>query len=98
MAKLWVTEYNRAGKSAEGGAIPAGQEPRIQTQIVDFTAGVASVTLNKNTNFVRLYCDTLGYFTFGPAAVALTGLDSPITATVTEHFGCSPGMKISIIQ
>lgn len=98
MAKLWVTEYHRAGKSAEGGAIPAGQEPRIQTQIANFTAGVDSVTLDKNTYFVRLYSDTLGYFTVGPGAVAQTGLDSPIAATVPEHFGCSPGMDISIIQ
>lgn len=98
MAKLWVTEYHKAGKSAEGGAIPTGLEPRIATQIADFTAGVGSVTLDKNTHFVRLYSDTFGYFTVGPGAVAQTGVDSPISANVPEHFGCAPGMDISIIQ
>lgn len=93
-----MTEYHRAGKSAEGGAIPTGQEPRIATQVADFTTGVASVTLDKNTNFVRLYSDTLGYFTVGATPVAQAGLDSPISAQTPEHFGCAPGMKISIIQ
>lgn len=93
-----MTEFHRAAKSAEGNPIPAGQEPRIRTQVVDFTAGAASVTLDANTYFVRMGADTLGYYTFGVSPTAVSGQDSPIWPQTPEHAGCAPNMQISIIQ
>lgn len=104
MAILFISEFVRQGFEPRQGIVPAGEEPAIATQIVDFTGGVAqSSTFNAKTNFIAMIADTAGYFVFGTAPTAVT-LVSPRLAADVEIYrgllsnaGLGSGLQVSII-
>lgn len=99
MAKLYITEYVRTGRSARGGVVDFPEESPIATQVVTFTGTAAtSAALNSKTTFVRVVADAAACVAFGtnPSAV---GTDPLLPANSPEYRGVPEGggFKISAI-
>lgn len=90
MTKVYVSEYATvpviAGLSGE---------PPVATQIIDYGAGVASVTLSAATRYVRLNNDSICSMSFTGTSAATTDARSP--ADTIEYKAVNPGSKISAI-
>jgi len=89
MTKVYVSEY---------GVIPSSQmaqEPPVATQIIDYTSGVASITLGAQTRYVRLQNDSICSMSFTGTNAATTDARSP--AENIEYKIVQPGSKISAI-
>ena len=105
MAILFIEEFVRQGFDPRQGIVPAGEEPAIASQFVDFTAGVTqSAVFNAETNFIAFLSDTLGYFLFGTNPTAITAQSHRIAADVEIYRGllrnasAGSGLRLSIIQ
>jgi hypothetical protein len=95
MSKVYVTEYS-AMPSLGGGAQPQiAPEPPLASQVIDFTAGVASITLGAQTRYVRLQNDAICSMSFTGTNATTSDARSP--AENVEYKGVQPGSKISAI-
>jgi len=104
MALLTITEFVRQASDPMGGVFPAGEEPAIATQVVDFTAGeVKSATFNAKTSFIAIVADTAGNFLIGASPTAVADTSPIIPANVELHRGLlknadqGSGLKLSVI-
>ena len=89
MTKVYVSEY---------GVIPSAQmsqEPPLASQVIDYTGGVASITLGTQTRYVRLQNDSICSMSFTGTNAATTDARSP--AEFIEYKIVQPGSKISAI-
>jgi hypothetical protein len=90
MTKVYVSEYGTApaihGLSAE---------PPLATQIIDYGAGVATITLGAATHYVRLQNDSICSMSFTGVNAATTDARSP--AESVEYKSVQPSSKISAI-
>lgn len=90
MTKVYVSEYSVVP------LIPGlSAEPPVATQIIDYSAGVASVTLGASTRYVRLNNDSICSISFTATNAATTDARSP--AETIEYKAVQPGSKISAI-
>ena len=94
MTKVYVSEYavltNIAGTIGQ-----MSPEPPLATQIIDYGAGVASITLSAATRYVRLQNDSICSMSF--TATNATTSDARFPADSTEYKSVQPGSKISAI-
>jgi hypothetical protein len=95
MTKVSVSEYAMMPKDAQGAIIPIPPEPPLATQTIDYTAGVASITLGPQTRYVRLNNDSICAMRFDGTNAATTDARSP--AETIEFKGVQPNGKISAI-
>lgn len=96
MATLYISEFNKSGKSLEGAQIDAATLPAIVHQTV--AVGGASVQSAAFAgSYVRLVSDTACYVSVGtnPTASAST---MRLLADSPEYFAVTPGHKIAVIQ
>lgn len=100
MATVWITEYARP-VIMNGVGVPAGAEPAITVQQVNFVGSTPSAALNAATSFVRFKADGNFHFKVGKSVsedpTAATS-DTPVSAEVAEYFGVPPGVKIAFIE
>jgi hypothetical protein len=94
MTKVYVTEYATLAQ-AGGGQPQIAPEPPLNTQIIDYTAGVASITLGAQTRYVRLNNDSICSMSFTSTNATTSDARSP--AETVEYKGVQPGGKISAI-
>ena len=98
MALMYIAEYAELAKDKDGNVVQAGKEPALARQYITFTATAgASAAFNDSTNFVRIYCDTAAFLSFGLSPTAVTAQDTPIAATTAEYFGVIKGQKVSAV-
>lgn len=95
MTKVYVSEYATMPKDVAGNIIPIPPEPPLANQVIDYTAGVASITLGSQTRYVRLNNDSICSMRFDGTNAATTDARSP--AENIEFKGVQPGSKISAI-
>lgn len=95
--KCSVKEYNTIGQ-AQTQPAQIALEPSIADNSLDFSGGAVTRTLNVNTSFVRIVCDTQAAYAVGTAPVATTA-NSFLPASLPEYFGVAPGtgMVISVV-
>ena len=94
MTKVYVSEY--ATLPVVNGAIaqiPA--EPPLATQVIDYSAGVASITLGAGTRYVRLNNVSVCSMSF--TGTNATTSDARFPAETVEFKGVQPSSKISAI-
>ena len=102
MATMYIAEYQRQARDADGNVLPVGEEPATTTQAVTYTATAgASTAFLDSTTFVRISLDAAGFVLFGASPTAVTGTHTPMAANVPEHFGVTPrnvaGLKVSAV-
>jgi hypothetical protein len=100
MSKLYVTEYSTPA-SAYGHGAQAPQEPRIRTQVLDFTSGqsISSLPFQDETRIVRVNCDAACSFDIGDVGSGnATTSDARMSLGSTEYFGVRKGQQIFVIQ
>jgi hypothetical protein len=90
MTKVYVSEYGAVPQSAQMAA-----EPPLATQIIDYSAGVASITLGVQTHYTRLQNDSICSMSFTGTNATTSDARSP--ADATEYKIVQPGSKISAI-
>jgi hypothetical protein len=85
MATLWIIEYERMARDADGHIIPVGMEPAVAVQAVA-TSGTSaqSAALNERTRFVALITDAASNFLFGDDPTADAG--DPLLPASTEIY------------
>jgi len=93
MTKVYVSEYANVPSTPAGIQVPA--EPPLATQIIDYSAGVATVTLGAQTRYVRLQNDSICSMSFTGTSATTSDARSP--ADSIEFKGVQPGSKISAI-
>lgn len=102
MATMYIAEYERQARDAEGNMMQAGEEPATTTQAVTYTAtsGESAAFLD-STTFVRISIDAAGFVLFGAAPTAVTLTHTPMAANVPEYWGVRPrtvaGLKVSAV-
>lgn len=89
-----VKEYNTLG-TARGQPTQIALEPAIADTAVSFSSGHSELTLQGNTSFVRVVCDTQAAYLIGTAPTATTS-NSFIPAGLPEYFGVPPGKSMII--
>lgn len=97
MAKVYISEYARAGIGINGQLLAVGEEPALTTQTVAIGAGsVQSSAFNASTKFIRVHTDAICSVAFGsnPTATAST---PRLAANSTEYFAVNKGDKIAVI-
>lgn len=88
MATMYIAEYERQARDAEGNVMQAGEEPAIKKQAITYTATHgASAAFLRSTTFVRISIDAAGFVLFGETPVSVTLVDTPMAANVPEYFG-----------
>ena len=94
MTKVYVSEY-AVLPLAINGQPQIAAEPPLASQVIDYTAGVATVTLGAQTRYVRLQNDSICSMSF--TGTAATASDARSPAENIEYKGVQPGSKISAI-
>lgn len=93
---LWVIEYDKLAVATDGKTVPAGREPALAKQRVDFTGVTGTGTelsskFNANTRYVEVVCDTDCQVEFGKSGVVQTGNTSkPVFANDRLFVGIDP--------
>jgi hypothetical protein len=97
MAVLYITEFERVGRDAEGHQMPLGVTPVVANQTVAIGSSSAqSAALNGKTRMVRIHTDAICHVAIGSNPTATTSL-TRLAADQTEYFGVLPGTKIAVI-
>jgi hypothetical protein len=91
MTKVYVSEYG----TLPTANLQVAPEPPLATQIIDYNAGVASITLGAATHYVRLQNDSICSMSFTATNAATT--DARFPADTIEYKSVQPGSKISAI-
>ena len=86
MATLYIREYAKLAKDADGNTIEAGEEPAIADQTVTFTTSAQSAAFNRSTRFVLLKADADAHILFGANPTATTS-QFRLEADVAMFFG-----------
>lgn len=94
MTKVYVSEYATLANIG-GGIAQISPEPPLATQIIDYSGGVASITLGAQTRYVRLQNDSICSMSFTATNAATTDARSP--ADTIEYKAVQPSSKISAI-
>src|SRR5258706_12942310 len=97
MSNLYISEYADVGHLQ--GLIPAGAEPNINDQVVNFAgASTQSATLKNNTQIVRIHPDAICSISFGTNPTA-TVTNKRLVAGQTEYFtiGAYSNLKVAVI-
>lgn len=94
MTKVYVSEYSTL-LNVNGVVAQISPEPPVATQIIDYGAGVASITLGAATRYVRLQNDSICSMSF--TGTNATTSDARFPADTIEFKGVQPGSKISAI-
>lgn len=91
MATLFITEYERLARDANGNSVLAGEEPAVTTQTVSYTTSTQSAALNKRTRFVFLQTDgTKAHIVFANNPTA-TSSSPPLPSTAGYFYGVNYG-------
>lgn len=97
MSNLYISEYADVGHLP--GLIPAGAEPNINDQLVNFAgASVQSNAFKSNTQIVRIHPDAICSIAFGTNPTATT-TNKRMVAGQTEYFtiGAYSNLKVAVI-
>lgn len=98
MAKVYISEYVRAGIGLNGQMLPVGEEPSVveQTPVAIGGASVQSAAFGSTTKFVRIHTDAICSIAFGSNPTA-TSNSKRLAANSTEYFAVYPGQKVAVI-
>lgn len=91
MTKVYVSEY----RTMPTGGAQIASEPALATQVIDYSGGVASITLGTQTQFVRLQNDSICSIRFDGSNATTSDARSP--ADTIEYKGVQPSSKVSAI-
>jgi hypothetical protein len=91
MTKVYVSEYG----TMPTAALQVAPEPPLATQIIDYSGGVASITLGAATHYVRLQNDSICSMSFTGTNATTSDARSP--ADTIEYKSVQPSSKISAI-
>jgi hypothetical protein len=94
MTKVYVSEYATPA-IINGVVLEIPAEPPLATQVIDYSGGVASITLGAGTRYVRLQNDSICSMSFTGTNATTSDARSP--AENVEFKGVQPGSKISAI-
>jgi hypothetical protein len=94
MTKVYISEYATI-PNVGGVIVQIPSEPPLATQVIDYTAGVATITLGTGTHYVRLNNDSICSMSFTGTNATTSDARSP--AETVEFKGVQPGSKISAI-
>ena len=94
MTKVYVSEYGTI-PNVGGVVVQIPSEPPLATQVIDYTSGVATITLGPATHYVRLNNDSICSMSFTGTNATTSDARSP--AENIEFKGVQPGSKISAI-
>lgn len=94
MTKVYVSEY-RVLPHVNGAIIQCPAEPPLATQVIDYSGGVASITLGAGTSYVRLNNDSICSMSFTGTNATTSDARSP--AETVEFKKVAGGSKISAI-
>lgn len=97
MSNLYISEYADVGHLP--GLIPAGAEPNITDQLVNFAgASVQSNAFKNNTQVVRLHTDATCSVLFGTNPTVTTS-NKRMVGGQTEYFtiGAYSNLKVAVI-
>jgi hypothetical protein len=94
MTKVYVSEYSTI-PNVGGVTVQIPSEPPLATQVIDYTSGVAAITLGTGTHYVRLNNDSICSISFTSTNATTSDARSP--ADTIEYKGVQPGSKISAI-
>ena len=101
MGKLYVTEFaemGSVGRTADVGGVPqAAKLPFLLTQVVNYTASVASAPFGERTRFVRVHTDSACHITVEDNPTATTSM-ARMAADQTEYFCVNPGQRIAAVN
>jgi hypothetical protein len=94
---LYITEYQRLARAADGPMVAAGQEPAVANQKLNI-AGTpdTSAAFAAQTSFVMVHTTEPCHLAFGDAPMAST-LAHRLGAGETRFYGVSAGQKLSVI-
>ncbi len=94
---LFITEYHRLARAADGPMVAAGQEPAVANQKLN-VAGVADVSspFEARTSFVMIHTTEPVHLAFGDSPVASTNAHR-LGAGETRFYGVSAGHRLSVI-
>lgn len=96
MADVFISEYARLARDADGNVIPVGKEPAVAEQVLEIGSAVASAAFNESTRLIRVHAEAACCLLFGAAPTAVT-TKKRMGAGATEYFGIVPGQKVSVI-
>ncbi len=94
MANLYITEFQRLPKDAQGNVVPVARMAPVVEQKIAFTTAAASAAFGTKTKFVRLIADAKAHIEFGGGPTA-TAANTYIPADVAEYFAVLTGQKVS---
>jgi hypothetical protein len=102
MADIYITEYCRLGRDAQGQMVAAGWEPNNGEQvIVNPVASTQSTVLKANTSFVMVHASAAAHLAFGENPTAATTAHR-LAAGETRFYGVqergTAAMKIAAIN
>lgn len=95
MTKVYVSEYATMPKDSGGNIIPVPAEPPLNEQVIDYTAGAATITVGVQTRYVRLNNDSICSLRFDGSSATTSNARSP--ADTIEYKGVQANSKISAI-
>jgi hypothetical protein len=96
MADVFISEYVRLARDADGNVIPVGKEPAIAEQKLLIGTEVDSAAFNENATLIRVHAEAACCLLFGLAPTATVD-KKRMGAGATEYFGIVPGQKVSVI-
>jgi len=96
MADIFISEYARLARDADGNVIPVGKEPAIAEQTILIGAEADSSAFNERTTLVRIHAEAACCLLFGEAPTAAI-TKKRMGAGATEYFGVLAGHKVSVI-
>jgi hypothetical protein len=67
MTTLYVREFQNLATDGDGFKVPAPREPGVD-QVIDYSAGEASITLGATTKFVEISTNADCHYAFGSTA------------------------------
>lgn len=96
MATLYITEFLKIGKDANGQFAQAASQPVLAEQTVSLSASSAqSSAVNSQTALVRLCSDVNCFVLFGTNPTATTS-KMPLVAFLPEYFVIPSGKSYKI--
>lgn len=94
---LFITEYHRLARAADGPMVAAGQEPAVANQKLNVAAlPDVSAPFADKTSFVMVHTTEPVHLAFGDTPEATTNAHR-LGAGETRFYGVSPGHRLSVV-
>ena len=98
MANLYVTQFTKLFKDANGNVVQAGFDNGATTsEVVSFTTSTQSTAFADDTTLIMISSDTTCFVEFGANPTAVATTSARLIADTPIFYGVEAGQKIAAI-